>query len=103
MPDIQKLLDHIAETVLQIADCHKQLAIQEDMLNSLLSQPQTAENYQYLKTMKKAYRCLVGQSKQLIVALQEHVNAIQAKIDAILAPQHCGDETDRVDNKRIAI
>ena len=103
MPDIQKLLDRKAKTVLQIADCHKQLAFDEDMLNSLLSQPQTAENDQYLETMKKVYRCLVGQCKQLIVALQEHVNAAQAEIDAILARPHCGDETDKVGNKRIAI
>jgi hypothetical protein len=86
MPDIEKLHDEKANAVLQIADCQQKLAAEEEMLNSILSQPQTAENEQYLEASKKACRLGIKAWKLSIIAWQGDVDRCQSGLDAILAP-----------------
>jgi hypothetical protein len=86
MPDIKKLLDEKANAAIQLADCQQKLATEEEMLSSLRSKPQTAENEQYLESSKNAYRAGIKAWKLSIIAWQGDIDRCQAEIDSLLAP-----------------
>ena len=78
MSDIKKLLDEKANALYQIADCQQKLAAEEEMLNSLLSQPQSTAN----ESSMRACRLGINAWKLSIVAFQGDIDRCQAQIDA---------------------
>ena len=73
-----------AEAEAQIANCLRSLASEEAMLVSLLAEPETHVNKQYLKAAKKACRLGIKAWNLSIVAYQNDVDAHEVEINAIL-------------------
>ena len=73
-----------AEAEAQIANCLMSLATEKAMLDSLLDDPKTLANKQYLKAAKKACRVGIEAWNLSIAAFQNDVQTYKAEIDAIL-------------------
>lgn len=73
-----------AEAEAQIASCIKSLISEKTMLASLLTEPETLANKQYLKAAKKACRLGIKAWKLSIAAYQNDVDTHNTEIDAIV-------------------
>jgi len=76
----------------QIAECLEQMASEEAMLASLLAQPKTTTNSEYLKAGKKACRLGIKARKLSIVAYQNDIGIYNLQI---------GDITKRIPEARL--
>lgn len=82
--EIRDLTAAKAKVETQIADCLRNLASEKAMLDSLLSQPVTLENRQYLKAAKSACRMGIKAWKLSIKAYQGDIDSYNSEVDDIL-------------------
>jgi hypothetical protein len=80
MSAVRNLKTAKAEAEARLADCLKNLASEEGMLNSLLAEPKTPAD----EASRKAFRAGIKAWKASIAAYQHDINSCQAEIDAIL-------------------
>jgi chromosome segregation ATPase len=81
---IRELTAAKAEAEAQIANCLRSLASEKAMLDSLLAEPETLANKEYLKVAKKACRLGVKAWNSSIAAYKNDIDTHKAEIDAIL-------------------
>lgn len=84
MSAIRDLAAAKTEAEARIAECHGHLASEERMLDSLLTEPETTTNKQYLKAAKKAYRAGIKAWKLSVEAYQNDIDTYNAEINDIL-------------------
>lgn len=73
-----------SEAEAQIANCLQNMASEQMMLDSLLSEQMTLANKQYLKAAKKACQLGIKAWKLSITAYQSDIDSYNAEIDEIL-------------------
>lgn len=73
-----------AKAEAQLADCLRNLASEEGMLDSLLAEPKTPANKQYLKAAKEACRAGIKAWTLSIAAYQNDIDMYKSEINAIL-------------------
>ncbi len=84
MSAIRDLTAAKAETEAQIADCLRNLASEKGTLDSLLAEPKTPTNKQYLKAANQACRAGIKAWKLSIAVYQKDVDRYKAEINGIL-------------------
>lgn len=84
MTAIRDLIAAKAEAEAQIANCLRSLVSEKSMLDSLLNEPETQENKEYLKAAKKACRLGIKAWNASITAYQSDIDTHKVEIDAIL-------------------
>jgi len=87
-PEIQQLNAAIADAQAQIADCRRQWASEEEMLQSLLKERRTSANEDYLDKAKNACRLGIKAWEMSIRAFQNDINRYQSQIDLIRQQGH---------------
>ncbi len=88
MAAIRNLTAAKAEAEDQIANCLRSLASEKSILDSLLDEPESHANKEYLKAAKKACRLGIKAWNASIAAYQNDVDTHNVEIDAILKRTH---------------
>jgi len=81
---INNLSAAIAEAETLIADNQREMALAEESLASLLAEPTTPTNKQYLKAAKTAWRASIKAYKLSIIAFQGEIDSYTEEIDSVL-------------------